>query len=49
MTVERSRVEWGFWLWWVLASTLGWFLGFFVGFVGGYFLLRRSSASLTAS
>lgn len=36
MTVERSRVGWGFWFWWVLASTMGWFFGFFVGAIGGY-------------
>jgi len=36
MTVEDNRVGWRFWLWWVLASTVGWFLGFLVGFIGGH-------------
>ncbi len=36
MTVEDNRVGWRFWLWWVLASTVGWLLGFLVGFIGGH-------------
>ena len=32
MTVERSQVGWGFWLGWVLASTVGMFAGFTAGF-----------------
>ena len=32
MTVERNRIGWGFWLQWVLASTVGIFVGFIVGF-----------------
>ncbi len=32
MKVKRSQVGWGFWLQWVLASTVGLLLGFIVGF-----------------
>ncbi len=31
MNTERAHVGWGFWLWWVLASTVGWVLGGEVG------------------
>jgi hypothetical protein len=31
--VERIRIGWGFWLQWVLASTIGSFLGFCLGFL----------------
>jgi len=33
MKVKRSQVGWGFWLQWVLASTVGMFVGFFMGFL----------------
>jgi hypothetical protein len=29
---ERAEVGWGFWLWWVLASSVGLTVGFIVGF-----------------
>jgi hypothetical protein len=35
MQVRRSQVGWGFWLLYVLASTIG----MFVGFVFGFFLV----------
>ena len=31
MNTERAQVGWGFWLWWVLASTVGLPVGFVVG------------------
>jgi hypothetical protein len=38
MNTERAQVGWGFWLWWVLASTVGFAVGSavtrFVGLVG---------------
>ena len=37
---KRARVGWGFWLWWVLATTVGWFSGFIVGSVGGYAVME---------
>ena len=33
MKVKRSQVGWGFWLQWVLASTVGCFLGFLIAFI----------------
>jgi hypothetical protein len=33
MQAKRSRVGWGFWLQYTLASTLGMFVGFFLGFL----------------
>ena len=27
MKIERTHVGWGFWFWWVLASTVGWAVG----------------------
>ncbi len=33
MKVKRSQVGWGFWLQWVLASTVGCFLGFLIVFI----------------
>ena len=30
MKIERKQVGWGFWLWWVLASFVGWTVGSFV-------------------
>ena len=36
MKVKGSQVGWGFWLQWVLASAVGWFVGFFIGFVLSY-------------
>jgi hypothetical protein len=36
MAVERSRVGWRLWLWWVLASTTGLALGFAGGFAAGF-------------
>jgi hypothetical protein len=42
MTVERNRIGWGFWLQWVLASTVGMFVGhilaFFTGALTGFAL-----------
>ena len=35
MKVKRSQVGWGFWLQWVLASTVGMFLGLNMGFFLG--------------
>ena len=35
MKAEGSQVGWGFWLRWVLISTVGWFVGFLMGFVLG--------------
>jgi MFS family permease len=36
MNTERAQVGWGFWLWWVLASTVGGIVGLAVGiFVWG--------------
>ncbi len=37
MKAKGSQVEWGFWLEWVFASTLGMFAGFYVGFFLGAF------------
>ncbi len=37
MTVERNRIGWGFWLLWVLASTVGMFVGFFMGLLTSAF------------
>jgi len=34
MAVERSRVGWGFWLWWVLASTVSWPIGLAIAEIG---------------
>ena len=31
MTGEKAPVSWRFWLWWVLASTVGWAVGGYVG------------------
>lgn len=31
MNTERAQVGWGFWLWWVLASTVGFAVAFAVG------------------
>lgn len=31
---KRARLGWGFWLLWVLASTVGWYSGFYVGIFG---------------
>ena len=33
MKVKRSQVGWGFWLQWLLASTVGYFVGWLMGFV----------------
>ena len=35
MNIERAQVGWGFWLWWVLASTVGFAVGGVVGGVVG--------------
>jgi hypothetical protein len=35
MNTERAQVGWGFWLWWVLANTVGFAVGFSVGFTVG--------------
>jgi len=35
MKVKGSQVGWGFWLQWVLASAVGWFVAFFLGWVLG--------------
>ncbi|GAF89722.1 unnamed protein product, partial [marine sediment metagenome] len=35
MKDKGSQVGWGFWLLWVLASTVGWSVGFLMGFVLG--------------
>ncbi|MFC1683419.1 hypothetical protein ACFL0G_04355 [Candidatus Zixiibacteriota bacterium] len=35
MTVKRDRIGWGFWLQWVLLSSVGCSIGLFVGFVFG--------------
>ncbi|MCJ7668464.1 MAG: hypothetical protein MUP04_09355 [Anaerolineae bacterium] len=37
---ESLGIGWGFWLWWVSASTVGWFSGFIVGSVGGYAVME---------
>jgi len=37
---ESLGIGWGFWLLWVLASTVGWLFGFFVGSVGGYAVME---------
>ena len=44
MTIERNRIGWGFWLWWVLVSTVGWFVGFIMGFVLGTIIVEPSWA-----
>ena len=31
MNGERAPVGWRVWLWWVLASTVGWIVGWIVG------------------
>ena len=31
MTGEKASVSWRFWLWWVLASTVGWAVGGYIG------------------
>jgi hypothetical protein len=33
MKVKRSQVGWGFWLQWVLVSTVGWFVGLLIAFI----------------
>ena len=33
MKVKRGQVGWGFWLQWVLASAVGWFVSFFFGWI----------------
>ena len=33
MKEKGSQAGWGFWLGWVLASTVGWFVGFIIGFI----------------
>ena len=35
MTVERMRIGWRFWLQWVFASVVGWWLGWIVGLLVG--------------
>jgi hypothetical protein len=44
MTIERNRIGWGFWLWWVLVSTVGWFVGFIMGFVLATIIVEPSMA-----
>lgn len=35
MTIERPQVGWGFWLQWVLVTSVGWVLGLPLGLLGG--------------
>ncbi|MBN1895891.1 hypothetical protein JW906_15495 [bacterium] len=35
MQVKQSQTGFGFWLWWVIASTIGWVVGFIAGFASG--------------
>ncbi len=44
MTIERNRIGWGFWLWWVLVSAVGWFVGFIMGFVLATIIVEPSMA-----
>jgi hypothetical protein len=46
MTVERMHIGWRFWLQWVLASTVDWFVGFYVGFVSGTMFLVSTAKSV---
>ena len=36
MPADRRRVGWRLWLWWVLASSVGWILGLAGGFAAGF-------------
>jgi hypothetical protein len=36
LIAKPAHLEWGFWLLWVLASTVGLYSGGIVGFIGGY-------------
>jgi hypothetical protein len=38
MKVERSQVGWGFWLGWVVASTVGWFVGLIMMYIIGFLM-----------
>jgi hypothetical protein len=40
MKIKQIQIGWGFWLWWVLASTIGWFVGVFWGFVLGSIIVE---------
>jgi hypothetical protein len=44
MTIERNRIGWGFCLWWVLVSTVGWPVGFIMGFVVATIIVEPSMA-----
>jgi hypothetical protein len=40
MKDKRSQAGWGFWLGWVVASTVGWFVGFILSFVLGSIIVE---------
>ena len=43
MKVKGSQAGWGFWLGWVLASTVGWIIGFIIGFGLGLFIVGEDT------
>jgi hypothetical protein len=49
MAVERSNVGWRLWLWWVLASSIGWAVGLAAGFAVGFAIGGAISAIASQS
>ncbi|GAH33347.1 unnamed protein product, partial [marine sediment metagenome] len=43
MKDKGSQAGWGFWLGWVLASTVGWSVGWMVGFVLGMIIMGEDN------
>ena len=43
MKVKGSQAGWGFWLGWVVASTVGFFVGFWLGFILGLIIIGEDN------